>query len=86
MSDVTVAVGGGRSGASRRSLRSDHAFKWLLRILLPLSIGLGALAFYWAYLADAECFLACDLFGAVPLTITCAAVALWAWDVWQPNK
>ena len=86
MSDVTVAIRGMRSRASKRSSRSDRAFNWLFRILLPLSIGLGALAFYWAYLADAECFLACDLFGAVPLAITCAAVALWAWDVWQPNK
>jgi hypothetical protein len=75
-----------RSRASKRSSRSDRGFNWLLRFLLPLSIGLGVLAFYWAYLDDPESFLACDLFGAVPLTVTCAAVAFWAWDVWQPSK
>jgi hypothetical protein len=86
MSDLAVAFHGTRRRASKGSSGADGVFKWLLRLLLPLSIGLGVLAFYWAYLDDAECFMACDLFGAVPLTITCAAVAFWAWDVWQPNK
>jgi hypothetical protein len=85
MSDLKVVTHGGRSRASTRDSRSDHVLKWLLRILLPLSLGLVVLAVYWAYFDD-EFFLLWDLFGAVPLTITCAALALWASDAWQANK
>jgi hypothetical protein len=66
--------------------RAESILRWLLRFLLPLQIALGALLFYWVCVDDNSGLMLWRLIGGVPLTITCAAIALWAWEVWQPER
>lgn len=66
--------------------RAESTLRWLLRFLLPLEIGLGALLFYWVLVDDESSRLIWKLISAVPLTVTCASIGLWAWEVWQPER
>lgn len=87
MTDVTAASGfTTRHAQAAPGSRAESILRWLLRFLLPLEIGLGALLFYWVFCDDGAGILIWKLAGAVPLIITCAAVALWAWEVWQPER
>lgn len=87
MTDVIAASGRATARARTASAsRAESILRWLLRFLLPLEIALGALLFYWVCIDDDSGLMLWRLIGAVPLTITCAAIALWAWEVWQPEQ
>jgi hypothetical protein len=87
MTDVIAVSGRAMPRARRTHLsRAESVLRWLLRFLLPLEIALGALLIYWVCVDDDSALILWKLIGAVPLTITCAAVALWAWEVWQPDR
>jgi hypothetical protein len=87
MVDLSTAreFSSGRVNMVYRS-RADLLLKWLLRFLLPLAGSLGVLLFYLIFVDNDECVFCLKLISAVPLTIMCGAVALWAWEVWQPTK
>lgn len=87
MADLSAArdPSSGRANMMSGS-RADLLLKWLLRFLLPLAGSLGVLLFYWIFVDNDECVFCLKVISAVPLTIMCAAVALWAWEVWQPAK
>jgi hypothetical protein len=87
MADITSGRGPARNHdrIAGRS-RFESIMKWILRFLLPVAILLGALLFYWVFVDDAAALAIWKVTGAVPLAITCSAVALWAWEVWQPTN
>jgi hypothetical protein len=87
MTDVIAASGRATNRVrTAPASRVEFILRWLLRFLLPLQIALGALLFYWVCVDDNGGLTFWSLIGGVPLTITCAAIALWAWEVWQPDR
>jgi hypothetical protein len=86
---MDAKAGGGLAAGHSQTAhgsRAELTLRWMLRFLLPLEIGLGALLFYWILLDDDSGRLIWKLICAVPLTVTCVSVGLWAWEVWQPER
>jgi hypothetical protein len=56
--------------------------KWVLRLFLPMVLGLGGLLFYWVWLDGEHTMVFWRIVGMVPLTVSFGAVAIWALQAW----
>lgn len=78
----------GRS-ADAYGLPAQHSYvdtvcKWTLRLVLPAVLGLGGLLFYWVWLDGEYTMVFWRVLGMIPLTVSFAAIAIWALQAWLP--
>jgi hypothetical protein len=64
--------------------RGEHLWTWLLRLLLPIVLGLCAQLISWMWFNNTYGLDAWSLAGGILLILVAVPVALWAWHSWLP--
>jgi hypothetical protein len=64
--------------------RGEHLWVWLLRLALPIVLGLCAQLISWMWFNNTYGLDAWSIAGGVLLVLVAGPVALWAWHSWLP--
>jgi hypothetical protein len=71
--------------AVRTSL-AETICSWTVRLVLPMVLGVGGLLFYWVWIDSQPTMVAWRIAGMVPLAVSFAAIAIWAFEEWLPPR
>ncbi len=64
--------------------RGEHIWIWLLRLVLPVVLGLCAQLISWMWFNNTYGLNAWSIAGGILLILVAMPVALWAWHSWLP--
>src|SRR5262245_60054765 len=64
--------------------RHEHIWVWLLRLILPLVLGLCSQLISWIWFNNVYGPNAWSIAGGVILAVVAVPIALWAWHSWLP--
>src|SRR5690348_6129143 len=64
--------------------RGEHLWIWLLRLVLPIVLGLCGQLISWMWFNNTYGLDAWSVAGGVLLVLVALPVALWAWHSWLP--
>jgi hypothetical protein len=64
--------------------RGEHLWIWLLRLVLPIVLGLCAQLISWMWFNNTYGLNAWSVAGGILLILVAGPVALWAWHSWLP--
>jgi predicted Na+-dependent transporter len=64
--------------------RGEHLWTWLLRLLLPVVLGLCVQLISWMWFNNTYGLNAWSIAGGILLILVAVPVALWAWHSWLP--
>ena len=66
--------------------REERVCLWLLRLLLPVILGLCCQLIFWMWFNDVYGPNSWSIVGGVLLVFVAAPVALWTWYSWLPQE
>ncbi|WIM11334.1 hypothetical protein [Enhydrobacter sp.] len=66
--------------------REERVCLWLLRLLLPVILGLCCQLIFWMWFNDVYGPNGWSIVGGVILVFVAAPVALWTWYSWLPQE
>ncbi len=66
--------------------REERVCLWMLRLLLPVILGLCCQLIFWMWFNDVYGPNSWSIAGGVMLVFVAAPVALWTWYSWQPQE
>jgi hypothetical protein len=64
--------------------RGEHIWIWLLRLVLPIVLGLCGQLISWMWFNNTYGLDAWSIAGGILLILVAVPVALWAWHSWLP--